>query len=141
MQQLSWTDDLMLRGERPETPMHIQMLLIDDPSSAPGGKVTFKGILEELEARLHLAPTFRPRLTELPGGMHMPCWWMTQTSTSNITCAISRCLNLVTGANCASRWRGFMRDNSASVGRPGRSLSSRALTPCREYPQARSRSC
>ena len=46
MQQLSWTDDMMLRAERPETPMQIQMLLIYDPSTAPGGRVTFKGILE-----------------------------------------------------------------------------------------------
>jgi diacylglycerol O-acyltransferase / wax synthase len=74
VQQLSWTDDLMLRVERPETPMQIQMLLIYDPSTAPGGKVTFKGILEELDARLHLAPTFRRRLTDLPGSLHMPYW-------------------------------------------------------------------
>ena len=45
MQQLSWTDDMMLRAERPETPMQIQMLLIYDPSTAPGDKVTFTGIL------------------------------------------------------------------------------------------------
>ena len=74
MQQLSWTDDMMLRAERPETPIQIQMLLIYDPATAPGGRVTFKGILEEVEARLHLSPTFRRRLTELPGGMHMPYW-------------------------------------------------------------------
>ena len=74
MQQLSWTDDMMLRAERPETPMQIQMLLIYDPATAPGGRVTFKGILEEIDARLHLAPTFRRRLTELPGGLHMPYW-------------------------------------------------------------------
>lgn len=74
MQQLSWTDDMMLRAERPETPIQIQMLLIYDPATAPGGKVTFKGILEEVEARLHLAPTFRRRLTELPGGLSMPYW-------------------------------------------------------------------
>jgi diacylglycerol O-acyltransferase len=58
VQQLSWTDDMMLRAERAETPMQIPMLLIYDPSTAPGGKVTFKGSLEELDARLHLAPTF-----------------------------------------------------------------------------------
>lgn len=74
MQQLSWTDDMMLRAERPETPMQIQMLLIYDPATAPGGRVTFKGILEEIDIRLHLAPTFRRRLTELPGGLHMPYW-------------------------------------------------------------------
>jgi len=74
MEQLSWTDDMMLRAERPETPMQIQMLLIYDQSTAPDGRVTFKRILEEIGARLHLAPTFRRRLTELPGGLHMPYW-------------------------------------------------------------------
>ena len=74
MRQLSWTDDMMLRAETPETPLQIQMLLIYDPSTAPGGKVTFKGILEELDARLHLADVFRRRLTELPGGLDRPYW-------------------------------------------------------------------
>jgi len=74
VQQLSWTDDMMLRAEGPATPLQIQMLLIYDPSTAPSGKVTFKGILDELDARLHLADVFRRRLTELPGGLHMPYW-------------------------------------------------------------------
>jgi diacylglycerol O-acyltransferase / wax synthase len=74
VEQLSWTDDMMLRAERPETPMQIQMLLIYDQTTVPGGKVTFKHILEEIDARLHLSPTFRRRLTELPGGLHMPYW-------------------------------------------------------------------
>ena len=39
MEQLSWTDDMMLRAEKPETPMQIQMLLIYDQSTAPDGKV------------------------------------------------------------------------------------------------------
>ena len=56
-EQLSWTDDMMLRAEKPETPMQIQMLLIYDQSTAPDGKVTFKRILGEIDARLHLAPT------------------------------------------------------------------------------------
>src|ERR1700737_4660487 len=74
VEQLSWTDDMMLRAERPETPMQIQMLLIYDQTTTPDGRVTFKRILEEIDARLHLAPTFRRRLTELPGGLHMPYW-------------------------------------------------------------------
>jgi diacylglycerol O-acyltransferase / wax synthase len=74
VQQLGWTDDMMLRAETPETPLQIQMLLIYDPATAPGGKVTFKGILEELEARLHLADVFRRRLTELPVGLDRPYW-------------------------------------------------------------------
>lgn len=65
---------MLLRAERPATPLQIQMLLVYDPSTAPGGKVTFKGILEELDARLHLADVFRRRLTELPGSLHRPYW-------------------------------------------------------------------
>jgi WS/DGAT/MGAT family acyltransferase len=74
MQQLSWTDDMLLRAETPATPLQIQLLLIYDPSTAPGGKVTFKGILEELDARLHLADVFRRRLTWLPAGLDRPYW-------------------------------------------------------------------
>src|SRR5947209_5750665 len=74
MQQLSWTDDMLLRAETPATPLQIQLLLIYDPSTAPGGKVTFKGILEELDARLHLADVFRQRLTGLPAGLDRPYW-------------------------------------------------------------------
>src|ERR1700754_945803 len=65
---------MMLRAERPATPLQIQMLLIYDPSTAARGTVTFKGILAELEARLHLADIFRRRLTDLPGGLHRPYW-------------------------------------------------------------------
>lgn len=74
MQQLSWTDDMLLRAEKPETPQQIQLLLIYDPSTAPGGKVTFKGILEELDARLHLAEIFRRRVTETPIGLDRAYW-------------------------------------------------------------------
>ena len=74
MQQLSWTDDMMLRAEAPATPLQLQWLLIYDPSTALGGKVTFKGILAEFDARLHLVEVFRRRLTELPGGLHRPYW-------------------------------------------------------------------
>ena len=74
MQQLSWTDDMLLRAERPATPQQIQLLLIYDPSTAPGGRVTFKGILEELDARLHLAEIFRRRITETPVGLDRAYW-------------------------------------------------------------------
>jgi WS/DGAT/MGAT family acyltransferase len=74
MRQLGWTDDMLLRAETPATPLQIQLLLIYDPSTAPSGKVTFKGILEELDARLHLADVFRRRLTGLPAGLDRPYW-------------------------------------------------------------------
>ncbi len=65
---------MLLRAENPATPLQIQLLLIYDPSTAPGGKVTFKGILEELDARLHLANVFRRRLAETPVGLDRPYW-------------------------------------------------------------------
>jgi diacylglycerol O-acyltransferase len=66
VQQLSWTDDMMLRAERPDTPMQIQKLLIYDPSTAPAGKVTFTGILADFDARLHLA--------HLPAAVNRAAW-------------------------------------------------------------------
>jgi diacylglycerol O-acyltransferase / wax synthase len=74
VQQLSWTDDMLLRAERPATPLQIQMLLIYDPSTAPDSRVTFKGILEELDARVHLSDVFRRRLAEPPGGFGRSYW-------------------------------------------------------------------
>jgi len=58
MRQLSWTDDMMLRAETPAAPLQIQLLLIYD-RRPPGWQGDFKGILEELDARLHLADVFR----------------------------------------------------------------------------------
>ena len=47
---------------------------IYDQSSAPGGKVTFKGILDHVERRLHVSRTFRQRLVEVPLGLDHPYW-------------------------------------------------------------------
>jgi diacylglycerol O-acyltransferase / wax synthase len=122
VQQLSWTDDMMLRAERPETPMQIQMLLIYDPSTAPGGRVTFKGILEEIDARLHLAPTFRRRLTELPGGLHMPYW--VDDPNFDLEYHVRHIAlpqpGAATGVSCASRSRAFTRDRSTFAAHRGR---------------------
>ena len=45
MQQLSGLDASFLYGETPTTPMHVGGLQIYDPSTAPGGEVTFERIL------------------------------------------------------------------------------------------------
>ena len=47
---------------------------IYDQSSAPGGKVTFKGILDHVGSRLHVSRTFRQRLVEVPLGLDHPYW-------------------------------------------------------------------
>ena len=75
MKQLGWLDALFLRVETPEAPMLLNLVQIYDPSTAPGGSVTFKGILAEIEARLHLTPTFRRKLMNMPLGLSTP-WWI-----------------------------------------------------------------
>jgi len=45
MQQLSGLDASFIYFEAPNAPMHVASLSIYDPSTAPNGAVTFKGIL------------------------------------------------------------------------------------------------
>jgi|SoiMethySBSTD1v2_1073268.scaffolds.fasta_scaffold162803_2 diacylglycerol O-acyltransferase len=74
MQQLSGMDASFIYFETPKSPGHIFSVYIYDQSSAPGGRVTFKGILNHLEARLHVSRTFRQRLVEVPMGIDHPYW-------------------------------------------------------------------
>ncbi len=55
-------------------PMHIGGLAIYDQSTAPGGAVTFKGILKFFEKRLHKARAFRQRLVTVPMSLDYPYW-------------------------------------------------------------------
>lgn len=73
MQQLSWTDTAFVRLESPGEPLHINPVLIYDPSTAPA-PVTFTGLLAEIDARLTAAPALRRRLVGLPGGLTTPYW-------------------------------------------------------------------
>ena len=74
MQQLSGQDASFIYSERPHAPTHITSISIYDPSTAPGGPVTFKGILGHLEARLHLARAFRQKLVRVPADLDHPYW-------------------------------------------------------------------
>jgi WS/DGAT/MGAT family acyltransferase len=74
MQQLSGLDASFLYLETPNAPMHIGGLAIYDPSTAPGGKVTFKGILANTEKRLHLARCFRQKVVRVPFDLDHPYW-------------------------------------------------------------------
>lgn len=74
MQQLSGLDATFLNLETSRTPLHVSGLAIYDQSSAPEGLVTFKGILANLESRLHLARCFRQKLVEVPFGLDHPYW-------------------------------------------------------------------
>ena len=74
MQQLSGMDASFIYFETPKSPGHIFSVYIYDQSSAPGGQVTFKGILNYIEDRLHVSRTFRQRLVQVPMGIDHPYW-------------------------------------------------------------------
>ncbi|MDG2306924.1 MAG: wax ester/triacylglycerol synthase family O-acyltransferase [Candidatus Binatia bacterium] len=74
MQQLSGMDASFLYFETGNSPTHIGSFGIYDQSSAPGGRVTFKGILANVERRLHLARCFRQKVVRVPMDLDHPYW-------------------------------------------------------------------
>jgi len=54
--------------------MHIGSIAIYDPSTAPDGKVTFKGILEHITGRMALVPSYREKLARVPFDLDHPYW-------------------------------------------------------------------
>lgn len=74
MQQLSGMDASFVYLETASAPMHVASVSIYDPSTAPGGRVTFKGILAAVESRLPLARTFRQRMVRVPLDLDHPYW-------------------------------------------------------------------
>ena len=74
MKQLSGMDNLFLAMENGHQRMHVGGLGIYDPSSAPGGKVRFKGVLEFFAGRLGKSKIFRRRLVMPPLGVDRPYW-------------------------------------------------------------------
>lgn len=74
MQQLSAQDASFVYLETPHTPMHIGSVAIYDPSTAAGGFVRFKDILQFIEARLRGARSFRQRLVRVPFDLDHPYW-------------------------------------------------------------------
>jgi WS/DGAT/MGAT family acyltransferase len=74
MQQLSGLDATFINLETPSAPTHISSVAVYDQSTAPDGRVTFKGILANIESRLHLARCFRQKLVRVPLGFDHPYW-------------------------------------------------------------------
>ena len=74
MKLLSGTDSLFLHMEQGNQHMHVAGLGIYDPSTAPGGKVRFKQILDFFSRRLDSAKVFRRRLVVAPLGLDRPYW-------------------------------------------------------------------
>jgi diacylglycerol O-acyltransferase len=74
MKQLGILDSAFINLEQGNTPQHVGGLGIYDPSTAPGGFVRFKQVIENFEQRLQRMPLFRTRLVEVPGGLDRPYW-------------------------------------------------------------------
>jgi len=74
MEQLSGHDASFIYLETPKAHMEGCTLSIYDPSTAPDGRVTFKGILDNLQRRLHLARMFRQKLVRVPMDLDHPYW-------------------------------------------------------------------
>jgi len=74
MKQLSAQDAQFLYIETGNNLTHVMGVNIFDPSTAPGGKVRFKDIIEHIETRLIYSPVFKRRLLRLPLDFDHPYW-------------------------------------------------------------------
>ena len=74
MKQLSGADNLFLTQESGNQRTHVAGLGIYDPSTAPGGKVRFKDVLEFFTSRLDKSAVFRRRLVRAPFDLDRPYW-------------------------------------------------------------------
>ncbi len=74
MRQLGGDDALFLYADTGHSNANITLVNIYDPSTAPGGKIRFKGLLAHVEGRLHLSPVFRQKLLRVPLELDYPYW-------------------------------------------------------------------
>jgi WS/DGAT/MGAT family acyltransferase len=74
MRQLSGLDASFLYLETANAPMHISSLAIYDQSTAPGGKVRFKEIIENTTNRIKRLPILSRHLLTVPLGLDHPYW-------------------------------------------------------------------
>lgn len=74
MRQLTGLDASFLYLETANSPMHIGGFSIYDPSTAPGGKVRFKQIVEHIHQRARRVPAMTSRLMTVPFSLDHPYW-------------------------------------------------------------------
>ena len=74
MQQLTGLDASMLYMETAQTPNHVAAIYTYDPSTAPGGSVSFDEIFDNVQRRLGMSPTFRRKMVRVPFGLDHPYW-------------------------------------------------------------------
>jgi len=75
MRQMSSSDWTMVALDGPTAHNTIGIVGIYDASDRPGGRVTYEDVLAFIEARLHVAESFRERMVEVPLGLDRP-WWV-----------------------------------------------------------------
>jgi diacylglycerol O-acyltransferase len=74
MKQLELMDHMMLLMESPRTPGHVGPVQIYDPSTAPGGTVTFDQVTAAIRQLLPLVPTFRRKAVRVPLDLDQAYW-------------------------------------------------------------------
>ena len=74
MQQLSGQDAMFLHAELDGLPQHIGGVSIYDQSTAPGGMVRFKDIIENTTNRIRRLPILSRHLLTVPLGLDHPYW-------------------------------------------------------------------
>ncbi|MGA9395083.1 MAG: wax ester/triacylglycerol synthase family O-acyltransferase [Azonexus sp.] len=74
MKHLSGIDSLFLTMEHGNQIMQVAALGIYDPSTAPGGELRFKSVLNFFDTRMKQIKVFRRRLVEAPWGLDRPHW-------------------------------------------------------------------
>lgn len=74
MRQLRGDDAVFLYADSGHSSSHVSLVNIYDPSTAPGRRLRFKGLLQHIESRLHLSPIFRKKLLRVPLELDHPYW-------------------------------------------------------------------
>jgi WS/DGAT/MGAT family acyltransferase len=73
-QQLNAQDAQFLYIQSGQTLTHVMAAYIYDPSTAPGGKVRFRDIVEHVRSRIDTSPVFKRKLYRLPLDLDHPYW-------------------------------------------------------------------
>ena len=74
MKQLSGLDSMFLNFETAEAPMHVGGVSVLDLAKAPPG-FGFEAVRARISGRLHLLPSFRRRLVQMPLNL-IPAFWI-----------------------------------------------------------------
>ena len=129
MRQLRGEDARFVYAESGHANSNITLVYIYDPSTAPGGRVRFKGLLKHIESRLHLLADLSPEAAAGPARLDYPYWIEDEGFDLEYHVRQSRCRSRATGASSASRRRASTRGRSTCRDRSGNSTSSRGSTP------------